>query len=127
LAIHNKYRKLHHVPDVKWSTKLAGHAQTVTDSCVWGHKIGAGQNIAYGYKSMEAAIDVWYNEGKNYNYGTNSYSSSTGHFTQVVWKSTTEIGCAATYCSNLKGTYYVCDYSPPGNYAGQYTANVLSP
>ncbi|KAI8379964.1 CAP domain-containing protein [Choanephora cucurbitarum] len=129
LAIHNKYRKAHHVPDVTWSTKLADHAQTVTDSCVWGHSVlkGAGQNIAYGYKSMEAVIDAWYNEGKNYNYGTNSYSSSTGHFTQVVWKSTTEIGCAATYCSNLRGTYYVCDYSPPGNYAGKYADNVVAP
>ncbi|KAI8077226.1 CAP domain-containing protein [Gilbertella persicaria] len=128
LAAHNKYRSKHHVPNVKWSTKLSNHAQTVTDSCVWGHSMkGTGQNIAYGYKSMEAVVDAWYNEVKNYNYKNGGFSSSTGHFTQVVWKSTTEIGCAATYCSNLKATYYVCDYSPPGNCAGQYQANVLAP
>jgi pathogenesis-related protein 1 len=78
---------------------------------------------------MTAAVDAWYDEVSNYNYntGTSINGNEIGHFTQVVWKDTTAIGCGSTYCSNLGGTFYVCDYYPPGNYAGEYTANVLPP
>ncbi|KAI9478205.1 MAG: CAP domain-containing protein [Benjaminiella poitrasii] len=131
LKQHNKYRKKHHAVPVVWSSKLAKHAKKVTDSCVWGHNVmsGTGQNIAYGYSSMTAAVDGFYKEVANYNYKTGKSSNGKviGHFTQVVWNSTTEIGCAATYCSNLRTTYYVCDYSPPGNYIGRYTKNVFAP
>lgn len=90
---------------------------------------GTGQNIAYGYPSMTAVIDAWYNEVSDYDYnrGTSKNGKVTGHFTQVVWKGTTEIGCGSTYCANLGGTYYVCDYKAPGNYYGEYTANVFKP
>jgi hypothetical protein len=90
---------------------------------------GTGQNIAYGYPSMKAVVDAWYEEVSDYDYsrGTSSNGGVTGHFTQVVWKGTTHVGCASTYCSNLRATYYVCDYSPPGNYMGEYTKNVFRP
>ncbi|GAA5802091.1 hypothetical protein HPULCUR_007551 [Helicostylum pulchrum] len=130
LTNHNKYRSKHHVAGVRWNQKLANHAKKVSKSCVWGHNVlkGTGQNIAYGYPSMKSVIDAWYNEVSDYNYNSgSSFGGVTGHFTQVVWKGTTEIGCAATYCDNLGGFYYVCDYNPPGNYYGEYTANVFKP
>ncbi|KAJ3860063.1 CAP domain-containing protein, partial [Lentinula novae-zelandiae] len=51
-----------------------------------------------------------------------TFSSSTGHFTQVVWKSTTSVACAIATCNFLgNGTgYLVCRYDPPGNYLGQF-------
>ncbi|KAI9344467.1 CAP domain-containing protein [Pilaira anomala] len=129
LNTHNGYRARHHVPGIRWSDTLAAHAKSVSDSCVWGHNIvSTGQNIGLGYSSMQAAVDSWYNEVSSYNYDNGeSTSSATSHFTQIVWKETTEIGCAATYCANLGASYYVCDYSPPGNFIGQYSANVLKP
>lgn len=39
LTAHNKYRQKHHVGNIKWSQKLANHAQTVSDSCIWGHNV----------------------------------------------------------------------------------------
>jgi hypothetical protein len=44
---------------------------------------GAAAGVAGGYASFEAAIDAWYNEVKQYNFGRPGYSSGTGHFTQV--------------------------------------------
>jgi hypothetical protein len=53
---------------------------------------------------------------------------------QVVWKSSTALGCAYKQCKTVGGLdgwtdahYMVCRYSPPGNWAGQYQANVLAP
>ena len=47
------------------------------------------------------------------------------HFTQVVWKGTTELGCAHALCNNLipgagQAHFYVCEYSPSGNVIGQF-------
>lgn len=41
---------------------------------------------------------------------------------QVVWKSTTKVGCGAVMCGSSR--IYTCSYDPPGNYVGQYTQNV---
>ncbi|KAI8075509.1 CAP domain-containing protein [Thamnidium elegans] len=129
LNSHNSYRARHHVGGVNWSQDLANHAIGLSQTCVFGHMSGTGQNIAMGHSSMEVAIDAWYNEVSNYDYNTGS-SSNGGeilHFTQVVWKDTTEIGCGATYCDNHQATLYVCNYRTPGNYPNQFAANVNRP
>ncbi len=75
-----------------------------------------------------------YNEVANYNYDNPGSSNGTvGHFTQLVWKSTTNIGCAR--CggkgSNWYETYIVSNYYPQGNIVSNnyqyYKANVLRP
>ena len=69
-------------------------------------------------------IDWWYAEGKTYN---PSNPAPSYHFTQLVWKSTTKIGCAwsATQCNDANKSYQLyCEFSPMGNIAGQFTANV---
>jgi len=57
----------------------------------------------------------------DYTYSTNSCASGKvcGHYTQVVWKNSTKIGCAGVVCSNGGGIIYGCNYDPPGNYSGQ--------
>lgn len=46
----------------------------------------------------------------------------TGHFTQLVWKSTKKIGCAwnTVGCKSNGMNFYklVCEYDPPGNMVG---------
>lgn len=66
-----------------------------------------------------------YNEIKDYSYNNPTFSGSTGHFTQVVWKNCSEIGIGV---ANRNGTtYVVCNYNPHGNVMGQFAQNVLKP
>lgn len=123
---HNKVRSEHGVGSLSWSDKLAGYAQDYLsgDNCVFKHSGGPyGENIAIGYPEIEDALDAWYNEKDEYDYSSGQFSESTGHFTQMVWKSTTEVGCATQECSG--GTFLVCEYSPRGNFLGQFTSNVF--
>jgi recyclin-1 len=89
---------------------------------------------------MTAAIGAWANESKSYDYSAPGFSEQTGHFTQLVWKATRQLGCAVTNCSAYDpnnsngeafGWFVVCEYAPPGNVVGDgnklFTANVLPP
>ncbi|MCI5139186.1 MAG: hypothetical protein D3922_12405, partial [Candidatus Electrothrix sp. AR1] len=55
---------------------------------------------------------------KYYDYATNSCHSVCGHYTQVVWRSTKEVGCGMASC-NDKAQLWVCQYNPRGNMLGQ--------
>ncbi|KAG2197945.1 hypothetical protein INT47_002972 [Mucor saturninus] len=133
LTSHNNYRAIHHVAGLRWSQVLADHATSVSQSCIFQHNVaqGTGQNLAQGHQSMEDAVKAWYDEAEFYDYNASGpmYSNrEVRHFTQVVWKDTTEIGCGVTYCENLNQQhFYVCDYSSPGNYKDSYAANVFRP
>ena len=89
-----------------------------------------GENLYYCYSSNsicvtgEAASQAWYDEVKDYDYSNPGFSSTTGHFTQLVWKDTEEIGCGAACNSNNK-CYVTCNYYPPGNYLSEFEDNVL--
>lgn len=87
---------------------------------------GYGENVASGHPSPEAAITAWVNERQVYSYQNPAFSSATGHFTQVVWKGTKEVGCGWKICPGGK-TLMVCNYKNPGNYQGQFEWNVLPP
>ena len=50
-----------------------------------------------------------------------------GHFTQVVWKSTTEAGFGVAVCPNNQIMIVVGNYSPAGNFMGQFSENVFPP
>jgi len=56
-----------------------------------------------------------------------------GHFSQIVWKGTTHVACYTKTCKKLGNVdgddipFTVCNYSPPGNYDGEYGDNVLAP
>ena len=77
---------------------------------------------------MSTIVQWWYDEEPLYDYNNPGFSPETGHFTQVVWKGTTEIGCGfTTGCSPGYANVWVCQYSPPGNFLGQFAENVFPP
>jgi hypothetical protein len=65
---------------------------------------------------------MWYNEVSAYNYNNPVFGMTTGHFTQVVWNASNQLGMGLATSS--KGTYCVGQYQPAGNYAGQFSTNV---
>jgi hypothetical protein len=105
---------------------------------------GYGQNIAAGVdeSGIERVItNMFYNGEVNYYeglYGQAQPSMSNfehwGHFSQIVWKGTTHVGCATKQCGTLQNTgsnvppyFTVCNYKSPGNFANEYGANVGRP
>lgn len=71
-----------------------------------------------------AATDSWYNEVKSYSYNYPGFSMGTGHFTQVVWKGSTKVGFGYALTSDGRSLYIAAQYTPPGNYMGQFSQNV---
>lgn len=125
LIKHNEYRARHDTPPLVWSNALQASAQSWVDNCKFEHSSAAyGENLALGHPSIDAAIQAWYNELKNYNYASPGFSYNTGHFTQVIWKNSQRLGCALGNCPNMMNLW-ICQYDPPGNYRGQFQANVL--
>ncbi len=71
-------------------------------------------------------VKAWYDEEPLYDYNNPGFSSDTGHFTQVVWKSTKEIGCGyRTGCGGSWPNVWVCQYNPAGNVIGNFADNVF--
>lgn len=129
LRSHNTLRRKHKAPDVKWSNKLAKNAQKFAKTCSHGHSGSHkyGENLAFASYKLKPkdAVGMWYKESAQYNYKNPGFGMNTGHFTQVVWKNTKQIGCGQAKCG--WSTITVCQYYPAGNMYGQYTKNVHPP
>ena len=68
-------------------------------------------------------VDAWYSEISDYDFNNQGFSMDTGHFTQVVWNSSNKLGMGLALGSGR--LYCVGQYSPAGNYEGEYETNVF--
>jgi hypothetical protein len=146
LDSHNRVRAKHGLQPLKWSKKLAKYSQEWADhlgagpSCKMYHRSGSpafGENLYISSAkvwtdrgkevlreknrvTIRNVVKVWTDEEKWYNYKTNSCQpgKQCGHYTQVVWRETTEVGCAVKFCAD-QSQNWVCSYNPPGNYVGK--------
>lgn len=136
LAANNKLRAKHRSPPLKWSQSAASKAKEWASyladngTLQHGNHEGMGQNLAYKtgqeFTAQEVA-DIWYREISNYDYNQPGFRSSTGHFTQMVWADSTQMGASKMVRGNQ--SYVVANYSPPGNITnkGQFERNVRRP
>ncbi|KAG7663640.1 uncharacterized protein J8A68_002889 [[Candida] subhashii] len=129
LADHNKKRARHGVAPLRWSNEVfnfaASYAEQYACTGKLKHSGGMyGENLAIGYSPLDA-MNTWYIEGEEYEYGTENVYD---HFTAIVWNSTTSVGCAYKVCENLQDVWYiVCNYDPHGNIIGFSSRNVFPP
>ncbi|ELU38677.1 ubiquitin carboxyl-terminal hydrolase 6 [Rhizoctonia solani AG-1 IA] len=117
LDAHNSFRAQHAADPLTWSTKLETKAQGWANGCRFKHG-STGENLAVGTGDFgaAAAVKLWTDEIGKWLRQSNPLQVITradqydpnnpqpSHFTQVVWKSTTELGCAVTRCP--AGTIY---------------------
>lgn len=121
----------------EWANHLANE-----NNCQMQHRSAAGANtlqvgeniywaspltiISNGVTStQEQAITAtqvandWASEKAYYDYASNTCASGQqcGHYTQMVWNTTLEVGCGKAICPD-KGQIWVCNYNPPGNWVG---------
>lgn len=134
LLEHNKCRYIHHSPPLIWSDSLSEGAQSwaehLAESGSLKHSLSTdyGENVAYSSCSLTGydLSQLWYDEIKHYSFASPGFSSQTGHFTQLVWASSRELGVGRAVARD--GTfYYVARYSPPGNTLGFFEDNVQFP
>ena len=123
----------------QWADQLA------TTSCSSPHHrtsqelqaVGYGENLAAfvssaGGSTAQQAVTAWASEKTCYTFGelmttdqcdtacyTALHSDGCGHYTQIVWRKSTSVGCGVATCQNGKEDIWICNYSPPGNYVGQ--------
>ncbi len=135
LRLHNYARTRFGVPPVGWSPMLATEAQAyaakMAQTGVYGHDTTAGRRAKMGENlwrgprgvfAYEVMVGLMVDEVEHFVSGAFPNNSRTGdwhqvaHYTQIVWPTTTEIGCGLA--SSATTDYFVCRYAPTGNKDG---------
>jgi uncharacterized protein YkwD len=135
LSVHNRERISLGVAPLRWNAALARSAQTWADHLA---ATGAfehapelpsnpqGENLWEGTKGayrVEQRVDAWIREKRFFKRGTFPDNSTTGnvedvgHYTQVAWRDTSQVGCATA--TGQKNDILVCRYDNAGNYIGE--------
>jgi uncharacterized protein YkwD len=138
LAVHNSERAAVGVPPLVWNDTLAAGAKAWAENLAATGKFehstccGAfwayGENIAgfdpsQGVSAPGGGLMLMVAEKNNYHGGPINpdipANQTIGHYTQMVWRSTTSVGCGTGSGSKLPYSILVCRYYPPGNIFGQ--------
>uniref|UniRef100_A0A8C9RWD0 Cysteine rich secretory protein LCCL domain containing 1 n=1 Tax=Scleropages formosus TaxID=113540 RepID=A0A8C9RWD0_SCLFO len=149
LDLHNKlrgqvYPQASNMEYMVWDTELERTAEAWAETCLWEHgpesllpHIGQNLGAHWGrYRPPTFHVQAWYDEVRDYSYPypqeCNPYcpfrcsGPVCTHYTQLVWATSSRIGCAINLCYNMnvwgqiwpKAIYLVCNYSPKGNWWG---------
>jgi uncharacterized protein YkwD len=126
LTAHNQIRARIGVPPLTWSARLADYAQEWADRLLRDGKFQHRSNPAYGENLFEITgarassaevVEAWASEERDYNYRANTCRGMCGHYTQLVWHDTRDVGCAVA--ASGRREVWVCNYAPHGNWIGQ--------
>jgi hypothetical protein len=135
LAAHNAERARAGVPPLIWDNDLgtaaAAYAQQMALTSRFEHsnrqaRRGTGENLwmgSHGVFSVETMVGGWASEKQWFRPGVFPANSRTGnwedvgHYTQMIWPTTTRIGCALA--STARVDYLVCRYAGAGNIDGR--------
>lgn len=143
LAAHNRWRAEVGVGPLQHAPDLAASAQAWADELKQGNRCRMrhseprgryGENLFWasavvwsdGRRELSAVppaqpVDSWGGEKRDYDPAKNSCAPGKvcGHYTQMVWKHSTQVGCARAVCEDSREQVWVCHYRPAGNVVGQ--------
>ena len=128
LRAHNQVRAQDRQKPLVWSKDLEQISQQwanrLASTCKMYHHQGQvpfGENLFYKTQSTSVSevVRTWASEKRFYNHQQNKCQAGKqcGHYTQIVWKGTTDVGCGYKSCSN-GAQIWVCSYFPAGNVVG---------
>ncbi len=135
LAAHNEVRRQAGTVPIAWDPALGQAAAAYATQLALTNRFqhsdrrarpGTGENLwmgTRGYYSYEAMVRGWSAERSDFVPGVfpavsrSGNWANVGHYTQMVWPTTTRVGCAVA--SNASNDYLVCRYSPAGNIDGR--------
>jgi hypothetical protein len=149
LKAHNDIRANYGLPALKWSSDLQASAEAWASKCTAEHAPNDGsfgENLAMQggqpsdvapWATLASQVDSWKSEEEFWTCKDNSCSDVCGHLTQVIWKTTTEVGCGVADCpvgavpdetfKGYKVQYMVCRYKEAGNVGFQDAAGNIIP
>jgi len=141
LAAHNAARQEVGLPDLTWSPELATYAQAWANQLIAeggnlrhrspseqtlrnvGENLSGSRSSAAGgaLQNPARAVAGWVAEKVDYDYASNRCAPGKvcGHYTQMIWRETTEVGCGVARNADQTSEVWVCNYSPAGNYVGE--------
>jgi len=133
---HNAARREVRAPPLEWDVELVASARKYAEKLAKTNRFehdpnnrgqaAEGENLWMGTRnafSHDEMVNGWINERKDFKPGVFPDNSRTdnwgdiGHYTQIIWPTTTRIGCALA--ANQRSDYLVCRYSPGGNIVGR--------
>jgi hypothetical protein len=135
LALHNRERAATGAAPLTWDPALARAAAAYGPALARlgklahsepASRVGQGENLWMGTRGaydLEEMAGGWAGEKSLFRPGIfpqvsrSGAWSDVGHYTQMVWKGTTRLGCAIH--SSRDWDFLICRYSPPGNVVGQ--------
>lgn len=135
LGAQNRERAAMGIAPLRWNAALAASAKNWADHLAatgeFEHApenplLPEGENLwagTRGYYTFEAMVDGWVREKRNFKPGAFPNNSATGkvadvgHYTQLMWRTTREVGCAKA--TGQQEDVLVCRYSDAGNYIGE--------
>lgn len=135
LAAHNRERSAMGVEPLNWNAALAKSAQRWADQLAASGRFEhapedegnpEGENLwagTRGHYSIERMVDGWVREKQNFKRGRFPNNSVTGrvadvgHYTQLMWRQTRQVGCAIA--TGAAEDVLVCRYNEAGNYRGE--------
>jgi len=138
IQAHNEYRKKHGIKKLEKNKKLTKTAkewakQLAKDDKMSHRKDNSdGENIYCKWSSNPKhkvkgaeAVDSWYSEIKDHDFAKEPSPGvlKSGHFSQVVWFSSKQVGVGKARSKSGR-VYVVANYSPAGNFLGDYCDNV---
>ena len=136
LRAHNDYRRKHHSPNLTLNNDLNRIAQNYANKIAKEYSLQhsnneykgepLGENIYMVSGMKPTGRDMtksWYDEINKYNFN-GDWQSGCGHFTQMIWKDTKEVGFGK-WKDKSGQIYVVANYFPAGNFLGCFKENVL--